>query len=70
MKCLSLAPGTFPDVLNLFKNSSSLEAIELIFVYNFFVVEKTYIIVGVEEGGNLVGLMLVFLFNWDYCRQG
>lgn len=66
-----MAPGTFPDVLNLFKNSSSLEAIELIFVsYNFFVVENTYIIVGVEEGGNLVGLMLVFLFNWDYCRQG
>lgn len=65
-----MAPGTFPDVLNLFKNSSSLEAIELIFVYNFFVVEKTYIIVEVEEGGNLVGLRLVFLFNWDYCRQG
>lgn len=66
-----MPPGTFPDVLNLFQNSSSLEAIELIFVsYNFFVVGKTYIIVGVEEGGNLVGLMLVFLFNWDYCRQG
>lgn len=66
-----MAPGTFHDVLNLFQNSSSVEAIEFIFVlYNFFVVEKTYIIVEVEEGGGNLGLRLVFLFNWDCCKQG
>lgn len=46
-----------------------MEAIGFIFVlYNFFVAEKTYIIVGVEEGN--LGLRLAFLFNWDCCKQG